>query len=96
MKSQQDEVLRSKILGAMLRKTRKESGKSIKETAAMIGSTSGKLSAYEEGKRNISLPELELFAYHINEAMDNMSSITRPYEYSQMLDVMFGSFCLGK
>lgn len=64
MKSQQDVVLRSKMLGAMLRKTRKESGKSIKETATLIGSTSGKLSAYEQGKKNISLPELELFAYH--------------------------------
>ena len=40
--------------------------------------------------------ELEFFAHHINEAMENISNITRPYEYSQMLDVMFGEFCLGK
>jgi transcriptional regulator with XRE-family HTH domain len=63
MTSQRDDILRSKMLGAMLRLKRKEQGKSLKETAALIGSTTGKLSAYERGKKNISLPELELFAY---------------------------------
>ncbi len=40
--------------------------------------------------------ELEFFAHHINEAIQNISNITRPYEHGQMLDVMFGEFCLGK
>jgi tRNA modification GTPase len=40
--------------------------------------------------------EFEFFAYHINEALKHISNITKPYEYSQMLDVMFGEFCLGK
>ena len=40
--------------------------------------------------------ELEFFAHHINEALGYISNITRPYEHSQMLDVMFGEFCLGK
>ncbi|MCK5111128.1 MAG: tRNA uridine-5-carboxymethylaminomethyl(34) synthesis GTPase MnmE [Arcobacteraceae bacterium] len=40
--------------------------------------------------------ELEFFAHHINEALTHISNITRPYEHSQMLDVMFGEFCLGK
>jgi tRNA modification GTPase len=40
--------------------------------------------------------ELEFFAYHINEALENISNITRPYENDEMLDVMFGAFCLGK
>ena len=40
--------------------------------------------------------ELEFFAHHINEALENISNITRPYEHTQMLDVMFGEFCLGK
>ena len=49
-------------------------------------------------KANIPLEtgELEFFAYHINEALKNISNITRPYEHSAMLDVMFGEFCLGK
>jgi len=40
--------------------------------------------------------ELEFFAHHINEAIENISNITRPYEHDQMLDIMFGEFCLGK
>ncbi len=40
--------------------------------------------------------ELEFFAHHINEALEEVSNITRAYEHDQMLDVMFGSFCLGK
>jgi len=40
--------------------------------------------------------ELELFSYHIREAIDRIGSITHPYEDSEMLDRMFGEFCLGK
>ena len=40
--------------------------------------------------------ELELLSYELNTAIESLSSISRPYEYDQMLDVMFGEFCLGK
>lgn len=40
--------------------------------------------------------ELELFSYHIQEAIRAISRITRPYESEQILDRMFGEFCLGK
>lgn len=40
--------------------------------------------------------ELEFFAHHITEGLEAISNITRPYENDQMLDVMFGEFCLGK
>nr|WP_198305748.1 tRNA uridine-5-carboxymethylaminomethyl(34) synthesis GTPase MnmE [Arcobacter vandammei] len=40
--------------------------------------------------------ELEFFAHHIREALYEISQITRPYENDEMLDVMFGEFCLGK
>ena len=40
--------------------------------------------------------ELEFFAHHITESLEHISNITRPYENDQMLDVMFGAFCLGK
>lgn len=59
--------------------------------------------AVDEALNNINLAytplssgELEFFAYHINEALEAISNITRPYEHDQMLDVMFGEFCLGK
>ncbi len=40
--------------------------------------------------------ELEIFSFHLNEALKEMASITRPFENDEMLDKMFGSFCLGK
>ena len=40
--------------------------------------------------------ELEFFAYNIQEALEHISNITRPYDNEQMLEVMFGAFCLGK
>jgi tRNA modification GTPase len=40
--------------------------------------------------------ELELFAYNINEAIFSISSITQLFERDEILDKMFGSFCLGK
>jgi len=40
--------------------------------------------------------ELEFFSFHLNAAIEAIASITRPMEYDQMLDKMFGNFCLGK
>jgi len=40
--------------------------------------------------------ELELFSYHIRAALEAISQITRPFENDQVLDRMFGEFCLGK
>lgn len=40
--------------------------------------------------------QLEFFSHHITNAIESISKITRPYEHNQMLDVMFGEFCLGK
>jgi tRNA modification GTPase len=40
--------------------------------------------------------ELELFSYHIRAATEALSRITRPFENEQILDRMFGEFCLGK
>ncbi len=40
--------------------------------------------------------ELELFSYHLQEAVQALGQITRPYESEEILDRMFGEFCLGK
>ncbi len=40
--------------------------------------------------------ELELFSYHIREALRAISSITRAFESEEILDQMFSEFCLGK
>ncbi|MEA3354561.1 MAG: tRNA uridine-5-carboxymethylaminomethyl(34) synthesis GTPase MnmE [Campylobacterota bacterium] len=54
------------------------------------------LSHIKQASMPLQTGELEFFAHHINEALESISNITRPYEHSQMLDVMFGEFCLGK
>jgi tRNA modification GTPase len=61
------------------------------------------IQAVEETLKNIEeahIPlqdqELEIFSFHLNEAVKEMASITRPFENDEMLDKMFGSFCLGK
>ncbi len=65
MADRQATQLRTKMLGAVLRQARLSAGRSLKETAAMIGVSSGVLSSYERGRRGISLPELELLGYQL-------------------------------
>jgi len=40
--------------------------------------------------------ELEFFSYHLNNALVAVSSISKPYNSEEILDKMFGEFCLGK
>ena len=54
------------------------------------------LSNIEEAFFPLETQELEIFSFHLNEAVKEMASITRPFENDEMLDKMFGSFCLGK
>ncbi len=61
------------------------------------------IQAVENTLENINLSlnplqsgELEFFAHHITQALEDISQITRPYDNDEMLDVMFGEFCLGK
>ncbi len=44
----------------------------------------------------LSREELELFSYHLRAAVEAISRITRPFESEEILDQMFGEFCLGK
>ncbi len=52
--------------------------------------------AIDTSLQNLQINELELFAYNINEAIESISSITYPFERDEILDKMFGNFCLGK
>ena len=40
--------------------------------------------------------ELEIFAFELNIAISEISSITKPFDRDEILDEMFGNFCLGK
>ncbi len=52
--------------------------------------------AIDTSLQNLQINELELFAYNINDAIESISSITYPFERNEILDKMFGNFCLGK
>jgi transcriptional regulator with XRE-family HTH domain len=78
MSDKQALILRAKMLGAIVREARLAARMSLKEAAALLGVTSGVLSSYEHGRRAISLPELELFAYHLDIPLDRFSSMSPP------------------
>lgn len=40
--------------------------------------------------------QLEIFAYEVKDAIVKIASITKPMENDELLDAMFGEFCLGK
>ncbi len=56
----------------------------------------GALEAIDQAYEPLQDQELELFSFHVGEAIHALASITRPYDNEEMLDKMFGSFCLGK
>jgi tRNA modification GTPase len=49
-----------------------------------------------EAKIPLTDGELEFFSYHLQEAVKSISSISKPYDSEEILDKMFGEFCLGK
>ncbi|MDD2789927.1 MAG: tRNA uridine-5-carboxymethylaminomethyl(34) synthesis GTPase MnmE [Sulfurimonas sp.] len=61
-----------------------------------ISAVQNTLNAIEDAYEPLHMQELEIFSFHLNEAIKEMASITRPFENDEMLDKMFGSFCLGK
>jgi tRNA modification GTPase len=63
---------------------------------SQVGSVESTLNEIKHAQQLISDNQLEFFAHHVTNALEELSKITRPYEHNQMLDVMFGEFCLGK
>ncbi|MFP3854559.1 MAG: helix-turn-helix domain-containing protein, partial [Anaerolineales bacterium] len=55
--------LRTKMLGALVREARMEAGKSIRDSAEMLGISPSTFSSYEHGRQGISLPELEILCF---------------------------------
>ena len=73
------------------------------ETSEILLNSTRQISSCEAAseaiKRALNLlagSELELFAYELNAAIEQISSITKPFERSEILDEMFSNFCLGK
>ncbi len=65
-------------------------------SAHQIASVQKAYGAIKEATPRLHEAELELFAFHLHEAINGLGAITRPYGVDEMLDKMFGTFCLGK
>jgi tRNA modification GTPase len=71
-------------------------GGTILSSIRQIDEVEKTISEIEQAKIPLENGELEFFSFHIQEAIERISAISRPYQYSEMLDEMFGNFCLGK
>jgi transcriptional regulator with XRE-family HTH domain len=56
-------TLRNRIIGLLIYEAREQADKSKRECAEALGISTGTMTAYEEGRKSISLPELEVLAY---------------------------------
>ncbi|MEE8391399.1 MAG: helix-turn-helix transcriptional regulator [Anaerolineae bacterium] len=56
-------TLRNRVVGLLLRDARERAEKTKRECATSLGVSASTITAYEEGRQSISLPELEILAY---------------------------------
>ncbi|MEA3418779.1 MAG: tRNA uridine-5-carboxymethylaminomethyl(34) synthesis GTPase MnmE, partial [Campylobacterota bacterium] len=52
--------------------------------------------AIDHARTPLQKGELEFFSYYLQDAVKAISSISKPYDSEEILDKMFGEFCLGK
>ena len=65
-------------------------------SSRQIEAVKNTLAEIDEAIEPLGDQDLEIFSFHMNQAVHAMASITRPFDNEEMLDKMFGSFCLGK
>ncbi|MGD1996076.1 MAG: helix-turn-helix domain-containing protein [Anaerolineae bacterium] len=66
MVDQEALALRNRIIGVLLRDARMQADKSKRECAAAVGVSPSTITSYEEGRKPLSLPELEVLAYFLD------------------------------
>lgn len=89
-------TIRAKKLGLLIRDARISSRRSIKECADAIGVKPGLFRAYEEGRRALSLPELETLLYYLrlpfqlfwsDEIISDMPMISETVDPAQLISL---------
>ncbi len=65
-------------------------------SARQIKAVEQAATAIEDAQAPLQNGELEFFSYHLQDAVKAISSISKPYDSEEILDKMFGEFCLGK
>ncbi len=73
-----------------------DSDEIILSSANQIQSVQDSINALKLAKSELKNGVLELFSYNLKDAIMAIGSITQPYESGELLDKMFGEFCLGK
>jgi transcriptional regulator with XRE-family HTH domain len=82
-------VIRSKIIGTLLRNARLKAGRSQKDCAAVLGCSPYMISQFEYGRKDITLPQLEVLAYFLGlpityfwdkDAISEEEEADRPFE----------------
>ncbi len=59
-------TLRNRIIGVLVRAARLKAGRTKRECAEVLGVSPSTYTAFEEGRKPLSLPELEVLAYHLD------------------------------
>ncbi|HET90905.1 MAG TPA: transcriptional regulator [Chloroflexi bacterium] len=81
-------TLRNRILGLLLRNAREQAEKTKRECADALGVSSSTITAFEDGRKPISLPELEVLAYLVDTPIpsfwDPTPELAPPEEHAQL------------
>jgi len=73
-------ILRQKIIGLLIKQARLEAGKSLQETATVLGCSPKRLSQYESGVKTPSLPEVEVQARFFSVTLEDLLNENRKQE----------------
>ncbi|ANV97623.1 tRNA uridine(34) 5-carboxymethylaminomethyl synthesis GTPase MnmE [Helicobacter enhydrae] len=68
----------------------------VLSNASQIQSVKMTLKSLQEAQKELEAGMLEFFSYNLKEAIAHLGHITKPYKTEDLLDKMFGDFCLGK
>jgi transcriptional regulator with XRE-family HTH domain len=89
-------AIRSKIVGVLLRNARTRAGKSQKDCAAVLGCSPDTISQFEYGRKDITLPQLEMLAYFLGLPITyfwDKDAIPEEEEMDQSLDEVMTIRC---
>jgi len=82
---------RRRIIGVLLRQRRLEAGNSQKECAELLGCSTNRISQYEFGQRDVSIPELEALANFLSIPLERFfdetaATLTRHWQAKQEVE----------
>jgi len=81
-------ALRNRVIGATLRDARERAGKTKRVCAQALGVSINAFTALEEGKKPISLPELEILAYVLMGALLRQARLDKGLSQSQLAEIL--------